>query len=119
MSEIITFLGGSKIVILLTLNICIVCHFVFVVFKIDVQTDGKWCYIVFWVVGKATTRWSLLKERLLEVCPSCIPAASEIYYYKPEFQQPRSPDIFLLKFWCSYDRKGLLHGKHIFSQRRN
>lgn len=77
--------------------------------KGDVQTDGKWCYIVFWVVGKATTRWTLLKERLLEVCPTCIPAASEIYYYKPEFQQPRSPDIFLLKFWCSYDRKGLLH----------
>ncbi|KAK4435967.1 ACT domain-containing protein ACR10 [Sesamum alatum] len=26
-----------------------------------------------------------------------------------EFQQPRPPQIFLLKFWCSYDRKGLLH----------
>ncbi|KAL3523503.1 hypothetical protein ACH5RR_016337 [Cinchona calisaya] len=75
----------------------------------DVQTDGKWCYLVFWVVGMPTTRWSLLKKRLLEVCPTMTPAASGIYYFKPEFQQPRPPDIFLLKFWCSYDRKGLLH----------
>ncbi|CDO99796.1 unnamed protein product [Coffea canephora] len=75
----------------------------------DVQTDGKWCYLVFWVVGKPMTRWSLLKTRLQEVCPTCTPAASGIYYYRPEFQQPRPLDIFLLKFWCSYDRKGLLH----------
>lgn len=75
----------------------------------DAQTDGKWCYLVFWVVGKPMTRWSLLKKRLLEVCPTCTPAASGIYYYRPEFQEPRPPDIFLLKFWCSYDRKGLLH----------
>ncbi|KAL6955333.1 ACT domain-containing protein acr10, variant 2 [Sarracenia purpurea var. burkii] len=39
----------------------------------------------------------------------CSPAVSEIYYYRPEFQQPKPPDVFLLKFWCSYDRKGLLH----------
>ncbi|CAI9091168.1 OLC1v1026122C1 [Oldenlandia corymbosa var. corymbosa] len=75
----------------------------------DVQTDGKWCYLVFWVVGKPTTRWNLLKKRLLEVCPTCTAAASGIYYYRPEFQDPRPPDVFLLKFWCSYDRKGLLH----------
>ncbi|KAA8534444.1 hypothetical protein F0562_031961 [Nyssa sinensis] len=49
----------------------------------DVQTDGKWCYLVFWVSG--------------------------IYYYRPEFQQPKPPDVFLLKFWCYYDREGLLH----------
>lgn len=75
----------------------------------DVQTDGKWCYLVFWVVGKPTTRWNLLKMRLLEVCPSCTPAVSEIYYYRQEFQQPKPPDVFLLKFWCYYDRVGLLH----------
>lgn len=75
----------------------------------DVQTDGKWCYLVFWVVGKATTVWSLVKSRLLEVCPTCTPAASGIYYYMPEFQNPAPPEIYLLKFWCSYDRKGLLH----------
>ncbi|XP_042016957.1 ACT domain-containing protein ACR10-like isoform X2 [Salvia splendens] len=75
----------------------------------DVSTDGKWCYLVFWVVGKPTTRWNLLKNRLLEVCPTRPPSASGIFYYIPEFQQPRTPEVFLLKFWCSYDRKGLLH----------
>lgn len=73
----------------------------------DFTTDGKWCYIVLWVVGKPTTRWGLLKKRLLEVCPSFY-SASVLYSYKPEFQQPKPPDVFLLKFWC-YDRKGLLH----------
>ncbi|GFS30098.1 ACT-like superfamily protein [Actinidia rufa] len=76
----------------------------------DISTDGKWCYLVFWVVGRPTTRWDLLKNRLLEVCPMCSPSVSQIYYYRPEFQQPKSPDVFLLKFWCYYDRKGLLHG---------
>ncbi|KAL8518061.1 hypothetical protein ACS0TY_009374 [Phlomoides rotata] len=75
----------------------------------DVQTDGKWCYLIFWVVGKPTTKWNLLKNRLLEVCPTCTPSASGIFYFIPEFQQPRPPEIYLLKFWCSYGRKGLLH----------
>lgn len=76
----------------------------------DFSTDGKWCYIVFWVVDKPTTRWHLLQKRLLEVCPSYF-STSDIDYYRPENQQPKEPDIFLLKFWCSCDRKGLLHGK--------
>ncbi|XAR72140.1 [Protein-PII] uridylyltransferase [Bertholletia excelsa] len=75
----------------------------------DISTDGKWCYIVFWVVGRPDTTWDLLKNRLLEACPMCSPAFSEIYYYRPEFQKPKPPDVFLLKFWCNYDRKGLLH----------
>lgn len=79
-------------------------------FGTDVSTDGKWCYVVFWVVGKPTTRWDLLRERLLEVCPRCTPAISEIFYFRPEFQQPKPPKVFLLKFWCTVDRKGLLHG---------
>ncbi|KAB1219025.1 hypothetical protein CJ030_MR3G015059 [Morella rubra] len=74
----------------------------------DFSTDGKWCYILFWVMGKPTTRWVLLKKRLLEVCPSYF-STTGIYYYQPENQQPKQPDVFLLKFWCSYDRKGLLH----------
>lgn len=82
-------------------------------FLIRCQTDGKWCYLLFWVVG-TPTRWSLLKNRLVEVCPTCTPAASGIYYYRPEFQQPRPSDVFLLKFWCSYDWKGLLHGKPLY-----
>ncbi|KAK4790047.1 hypothetical protein SAY86_017351 [Trapa natans] len=76
--------------------------------KGDVSTDGKWCYIVFWVVGRQNTRWSLLKKRLLEVCPSYL-STSGIHYYSLENEHPLRHEVFLLKFWCSYDRKGLLH----------
>ncbi|KAG5237779.1 ACT domain-containing protein [Salix suchowensis] len=87
-----------RVILLFGLSIC----------REDAQTDGKWCYLVFWVVGKPNTRWNLLKMRLLEVCPSYF-STSEFDYYKPENQQPKPPDVFLLKFWCSYDREGLLH----------
>ncbi|XP_020212291.1 ACT domain-containing protein ACR10 [Cajanus cajan] len=73
----------------------------------DVSTDGKWCYIVFWVVGKQRTRWSLLKKRLIQACPSCS-SASGISYYRSEVQPPQPPNVFLLKFSC-HDRQGLLH----------
>ncbi|CAK8571651.1 unnamed protein product [Lathyrus sativus] len=72
----------------------------------DVSTDGKWCYIVFWVVGQKT-RWSLLKKRMVEACPSCS-SASGISYYCSDLQPTKPPDVFLLKF-CCHDRKGLLH----------
>lgn len=88
--------------------------FVLVSFAADLSKDGKWCYLVFWVVGKPTTRWSLLKNRLLEVCPSYF-STSRIYSYRLENQQqPKPPDVFLLKFWCFQDRKGLLHGTPFF-----
>lgn len=80
---------------------------------VDVSTDGKWCYIVFWVIGTPTTRWSLLKKRLMGVCPSCS-SASGIFFYRSEPQPPKPPDVFLLKL-CCYDRKGLLHGTFFFS----
>ncbi|KAF4368069.1 hypothetical protein F8388_002680 [Cannabis sativa] len=74
----------------------------------DFSTDGKWCYMVFWVVEKPNTNWNLLKNRFLEVCPSYF-STSEMDYYRPQNQQPSPPDVFLLKFWCTYDREGLLH----------
>ncbi|XP_031278818.1 ACT domain-containing protein ACR10 isoform X2 [Pistacia vera] len=73
----------------------------------DLSTDGKWCYIVFWVIGNSTTRWTLLKKRLLGVCPSCS-SASGLLYYRAELQSPKPPDVFLLTL-CCLDRKGLLH----------
>ncbi|GLT66789.1 hypothetical protein SLA2020_391380 [Shorea laevis] len=76
--------------------------------KGDFSTDGKWCYIVLWVVGKTNIRWDLLEKRLVEVCPSHY-STSGIYYYRPENQEPKPSDVFLLKFWCSCYRKGLLH----------
>lgn len=74
----------------------------------DLITDGKWCYIVLWVISRSNIRWDILERRLLEVCPSHY-STSGIYYYRPENQQPKPPDVFLLKFWCSFYRKGLLH----------
>lgn len=85
----------------------IVLFFGLSIVRVDVSTDGKWCYIVLWVVAKSNTRWGLLKKRLVEACPSCS-SASGISYYRSELQPPKPPDVFLLKF-CSYDRKGLLH----------
>ncbi|XP_041999314.1 ACT domain-containing protein ACR10-like isoform X2 [Salvia splendens] len=73
----------------------------------DVSTDGKWCYIVFWVVGRPSTRWSLLKKRLMGVCPSFL-LANGISYDRPELSPPKPPDMYLLKF-CCFDRRGLLH----------
>ncbi|KAK6779511.1 hypothetical protein RDI58_021695 [Solanum bulbocastanum] len=75
-------------------------------FICDVSTDGIWCYIVFWVVGRPDTRWNLLKKRLMGACPSCS-SASGISYYRAELS-PRPPDVFLLTFCCN-DRRGLLH----------
>ncbi|KAM0949474.1 putative [Protein-PII] uridylyltransferase [Dioscorea sansibarensis] len=80
----------------------------------DVSTDGKWCYIVFWVVGRPTgapTRWGLLKKRLLGACPAAS-SASGLYisYYRQQelLMMEHKPQVFLLKFSC-YDRMGLLH----------
>ncbi|XP_062091981.1 ACT domain-containing protein ACR10-like [Humulus lupulus] len=87
-----------RIILIFGLSIC----------RADFSTDGKWCYMVFWVVEKPNTKWNLLKNRLLEVCPSYF-STSEMDYYRPQNQPPRPPDVFLLKFWCTYDREGLLH----------
>ncbi|XP_041999313.1 ACT domain-containing protein ACR10-like isoform X1 [Salvia splendens] len=85
----------------------IILFFGLTVVRIDVSTDGKWCYIVFWVVGRPSTRWSLLKKRLMGVCPSFL-LANGISYDRPELSPPKPPDMYLLKF-CCFDRRGLLH----------
>ncbi|KAK6152361.1 hypothetical protein DH2020_014996 [Rehmannia glutinosa] len=85
----------------------IILFFGLTVVRIDVSTDGKWCYIVFWVLGKPSTRWSLLKKRLMGACP-CFLLACGISYYRAELQSPKPADVFLLKF-CCHDRLGLLH----------
>ncbi|KAG7569426.1 ACT domain [Arabidopsis thaliana x Arabidopsis arenosa] len=76
----------------------------------DVSTDGKWCYLVFWVIGKPNTRWNLLKMRLVEASPSFSWAfgISRCYLSDSESQPPKLPDLFLLKLACS-DRTGLLY----------
>ncbi|KAH6806021.1 ACT-like superfamily protein [Perilla frutescens var. frutescens] len=84
----------------------IILFFGLTLVRTDVSTDGKWCYIVFWVVGRPNTRWGLLKKRLMGACPSCS-LASGMFFYS-ELQPPKPPDVFLLKFCCD-DRRGLLH----------
>lgn len=88
-------------------DICrIILFFGLTIVRIDVSTDGKWCYIVLWVVGKGT-KWDLLKNRLMEACPS-FSSVSEILFYMPDSQPRKPPDVFLLKL-CCHDRRGLLH----------
>lgn len=72
----------------------------------DLSTDGKWCYVVLWVVPHSSSpaiRWANLKERLISMCPSC----SLSYYYSPPAAGKSSP-LYLLKF-CCLDRRGLLN----------
>ncbi|XP_057782609.1 ACT domain-containing protein ACR10-like [Salvia miltiorrhiza] len=84
----------------------IILFFGLTLVRTNVSTDGKWCYIVFWVVGRANTRWSLLKKRLMEACPSSSLASGILFY--TDSRPPKPPDVFLLKF-CCHDRRGLLH----------
>ncbi|XP_057753685.1 ACT domain-containing protein ACR9 [Arachis stenosperma] len=76
--------------------------------KADISTDGRWCYIVFWVVpnpSSLTVDWGSLKTRLLSACPSCLLT----YHLNQQLTtSPSPPPIYLLKVWL-IDQKGLLH----------
>ncbi|WOL18957.1 ACT domain-containing protein ACR10 isoform X2 [Canna indica] len=78
----------------------------------DFSTDGKWCYVLFWVVerGRKATRWDLLKKRLMATCPPALSAFGIENYFSrhQETAAEQKPQIFLLQFSC-YDRMGLLH----------
>ncbi|EPS62989.1 hypothetical protein M569_11799 [Genlisea aurea] len=86
---------------------CDICHtileFGLYITKGDLSTDGKWCYVVLWVIPRESdVMWMNLRERLLSVCPSTVPT-----FYLPKPCPSPSP-IYLLKF-CALDREGLLH----------
>ncbi|KAJ4778222.1 ACT domain-containing protein [Rhynchospora pubera] len=74
--------------------------------KGDMSTDGRWCYIVFWVMGRGerATRWALLKNRLLEICP----VVAMPLVVDEVVGLVQRPQVYLLKFSC-FDRMGLLH----------
>lgn len=80
----------------------------FMLWSLDVSTDGIWCYIILWVTPRSSShvvRWVDLKGCLLSVCPPLVPSL-----YTDQSLPDRSPSpVYLLKF-CSLDRKGLLHG---------
>lgn len=76
---------------------------------VDISTDGRWCYIVYWVVPypeSLKVDWESLKNRLVSACPSCLFA----YYFNQQSNSPSPAPIYLLKVWV-FDLKGLLHGK--------
>ena len=80
----------------------------------DFQTDGKWCYIVLWVVQLQHSNflrldWDSLKNRLLSVSPPCL---TPLYHDQKLNGSSAVPSVYLLKF-CCVDRKGLLHGTHV------
>ncbi|KAF6145938.1 hypothetical protein GIB67_007957, partial [Kingdonia uniflora] len=97
-----TELGYDLCIIILVFRFCTT--------KRDVSTDGKWCYVMFWVVsdpGLSNVSWKILKDRLLSICPSrCVS-----FYLNQQPTRSIAPSVYLLKF-CCLDRKGLLHGKH-------
>ncbi|CAL9085321.1 unnamed protein product [Musa textilis] len=79
----------------------------------DFSTDGKWCYVLLWVVerGRKATRWALLKKRLIAACPpASSPLGIDSYYFnrRQETATEQNPQVFLFMFSC-YDRMGLLH----------
>jgi glycine cleavage system regulatory protein len=85
----------------------IVFEFGLSVTKGDMSIDGRWCFVVLWVVPKgnpSAVRWSLLKQRLEDICPSAL--ASMLPPVAPPV--PESKRVLLLQV-CSSDRTGLLH----------
>ncbi|XP_061338318.1 ACT domain-containing protein ACR9-like [Gastrolobium bilobum] len=75
--------------------------------RADISTDGRWCYIVYWVVPHPSSLkvdWESLKTRLLSACPSFLFS----YHFNQQSTSPSPPPIYLLKVWI-IDQKGLLH----------
>lgn len=82
----------------------IILEFGLYITKGDLSTDGRWCYLVLWVVPHVKVDWESLKKRLLSVCPSCL--------FSFDFNQHSSGSslapLYMLKVF-SLDQKGLLH----------
>ncbi|CAI8612033.1 unnamed protein product [Vicia faba] len=65
--------------------------------RADISTDGRWCYIIFWVIPHSESLkvdWESLKTRLLSPCPSCLDFRSEriIIRYQRNLVQPPAYD---------------------------
>ncbi|EEF33924.1 ACT domain-containing protein ACR9 [Ricinus communis] len=85
----------------------IILEFGLSISRADFSTDGRWCYIVFWVVPHSTSHkvnWDSLKNRLSCASPPCLGP----FYFDQKSNVTSVPSLYLLKF-CFVDRKGLLH----------
>lgn len=72
----------------------------------DLATDGRWCFVALWVIPRKRilpTRWTLLKQRLEDACPSALPTLL------PNCTQVSLSQRVLLLQVCSIDRTGLLN----------
>ncbi|KAK6228004.1 hypothetical protein SCA6_000344 [Theobroma cacao] len=94
----------------------IILEFGLSIARADFSTDGRWCYIVFWLVPNVSNSsridWESLKNRLVSICPSCL---LPFYYFNQQGgdgngnqNSTLSSSVYLLKL-CCLDRKGLLH----------
>ncbi|CAI9273537.1 unnamed protein product [Lactuca saligna] len=89
----------------------IVLEFGLYVTRGDFSTDGRWCYVVLWVVPRPSSMridWESLKNRLLSCCPSCLPTFYLNHLSGSDSDSSKSPPLYLLKVF-SLDRKGLIH----------
>ncbi|KAF5799950.1 putative [Protein-PII] uridylyltransferase [Helianthus annuus] len=85
----------------------VVLEFGLYVTRGDFSTDGKWCYVVLWVVPRPSSvrvDWASLNKRLLSCCPSFLPA----FYLNQLTTGSKPPPLYLLTVF-SLDRKGLIH----------
>ncbi|KAJ9160090.1 hypothetical protein P3X46_025524 [Hevea brasiliensis] len=85
----------------------IILEFGLSITRADFSTDGRWCYIVFWVVPDPTSHrldWDSLKNRLFFASPPCLVP----FYFDQKSNGPSLPPLYLLKV-CFVDQKGLLH----------
>lgn len=73
----------------------------------DLSTDGKWCYLIFWVLPRTGSprpiRWSNLKRNLMSACP---PNPAHIFFMN--IPEPKPKTVYILHI-CSLDRAGLLN----------
>lgn len=91
----------------------IIFEFGLTVVRGDLSTDGRWCFLVFWVLpqvggekrrGEKSIKWSLLKQRMTASCPSSEPVFLPITIKAI----PKRREMYLFQI-CSIDRPGFLN----------
>ncbi|GLJ52316.1 hypothetical protein SUGI_1112780 [Cryptomeria japonica] len=108
--------SGDPIVI--TVNcadkIGLTCDFARVIFDYgltvvrgDVSTDGKWCYLIFWVLPRPGSPrrfpWAMLRKNLTSICP---PNPAQLFF--GIYSDPKPPKVYVLQI-SLLDRAGLLN----------
>lgn len=86
---------------------CMLFEFGLTIVKGDVTTDGRWCYLVFWVLPRQGSHyrfpWAMLKKNLLSVCPP-----NPTHFFLAINSEPKPAKVYVLRIF-SMDRVGLLN----------